>query len=335
MASVLCGGTSEGARPFTTKSHILPEARRMESFTDTNVTSSASTVQTAADSMPPLKMGGISGGAGVESCGIAPLPSRAIATTPPPRTPASTSPPTTRPGKARFHGNGIGGGAAASRRTASMTETAKPDDGRISSSRERMELISASSCSVKRLIKPPSGAAQPTAAEVYCVRFPGRETVSPSPCPRAGRGSARQWRRPYRENKKELMPRGTSPAEHRPAAAPPDPGHALRSRRRRRARPEVQQCLRATPFAPGCDAVPNDRGSLPARRARWKRPHPSATGPARGKRAERPPGPYLRLGRDRDRSDRPGSPAGSASAGQSLQRRRYCQPGLSRHLPDR
>ena len=55
------------------------------------------------------------------------------------RTSTSAQPATTRPGRARFQGNGIGGGAAASRRTASMTETAKPDDGSISSSRERMD----------------------------------------------------------------------------------------------------------------------------------------------------------------------------------------------------
>jgi len=33
------------------------------------------------------------------------------------------------PGRARFHGNGIGGGADISRRTASMTDVTKPGDG--------------------------------------------------------------------------------------------------------------------------------------------------------------------------------------------------------------
>src|SRR5258708_18421859 len=89
----------------------------------------------------------------------------------------SPKPATTRPGRARLHENGIGGGAGASHRTASMTQTVKPDDGSISSLRERMELISASSCSVKRLIKPPSGAAQPTVAEVCCAGFRAREIV--------------------------------------------------------------------------------------------------------------------------------------------------------------
>src|SRR6266446_5933396 len=181
------------ARLSTDRSYILPEAARIESFTDTNATSNASTVQIAADPMPPWNIGGGTGGMDIESCGVVALPNCAMVTSPPTRISASAKPATSRPGRARFHGNGIGGGAAASRRTASMTETAKPDDGSISSSWERMELISASSCSVKRLIKPPSGAAQPTAAEVYCVRFPGRETISPSPCPRAGRGSAPQW----------------------------------------------------------------------------------------------------------------------------------------------
>src|SRR5208282_4999835 len=102
----------------------------------------------------------------------------AMATTTVTKTSASTNPPTTRPGRARFQGNGIGGGAAASYRTASMTETAKPDDGRISSSRERMRSMSPSSSPVKRLIKPPSGAAEPTVAEVYCAKSPARETIS-------------------------------------------------------------------------------------------------------------------------------------------------------------
>src|SRR6267143_4652012 len=148
------------ARRSTTKSHILPEATRIESFTDTNATSSASTVQIAADPMPSWKIGGGRDGMDMESCGVVVLPNCAMAATPLIRISTSAKPATTRPGRARFHGNGIGGGAAASRRTASMTEMANPDDGRISSSRERMELISASSCSLKRLIMPPSDTAQ-------------------------------------------------------------------------------------------------------------------------------------------------------------------------------
>lgn len=37
-------------------------------------------------------------------------------------------------GSARFHGNGIGAGTAASRRTASMTDAQKPEDGTSASS---------------------------------------------------------------------------------------------------------------------------------------------------------------------------------------------------------
>ena len=110
----------------------------MESFTDTNVTSSASTVQLAALSRfrcnPNPKMGVSTDGKDIERCAVADaLIDCTMATTTVMKTSASTNPPTTRPGRARFQGNGIGGGAAAWRRTASMTETAKPDDGRISS----------------------------------------------------------------------------------------------------------------------------------------------------------------------------------------------------------
>src|ERR1700682_210611 len=159
--------------------HILPEESRIESFTDTNATSNASTVQIAADPMPPWKIGGGTGGMDMESCGVVALPNCATAAITLTRISTSAKPATTRPGSARFQGNGIGGGAAASRRTASMTETGKPHDGSISSSRERMELISASSCSVKRLIMPPSDAAEPIVAEVCCAGFRARETVSP------------------------------------------------------------------------------------------------------------------------------------------------------------
>ncbi len=59
-------------------------------------------------------------------------------------------------------------------------------------------------------------------------------------------------------------------------------------------------------LAPECGAAPNGRGWSPARRARWKRPRPCATGRARGKRAEKPLAPSLRRGRDRGKSGRPG-----------------------------
>src|SRR6266446_10839545 len=106
------------ARLSTDRSYILPEAARIESFTDTNATSNASTVQIAADPMPPWNIGGGTGGMDMESCGVVALPNCAMATSPPTRISSSAKPATTRPGRARFHGNGIGGGAAASRRTA-------------------------------------------------------------------------------------------------------------------------------------------------------------------------------------------------------------------------
>jgi hypothetical protein len=81
-ASALCGGT--GVSPvqpggvarlptrqawiYRRKSHILPEATRIESLTDTNATSNASTVQIAADPMPPWKIGGGTDGMDMESC---------------------------------------------------------------------------------------------------------------------------------------------------------------------------------------------------------------------------------------------------------------------------
>ncbi len=99
-----------GGRP-----HTSPEANRIESFTDTNVASSAIAVQIAADSIPPWKMAGITVGKDkdVENCAPADvLPNCTMATIPATRTTASARPPATRPGRARFHGNGIGGGAA-------------------------------------------------------------------------------------------------------------------------------------------------------------------------------------------------------------------------------
>src|ERR1035441_9852063 len=88
------------------------------------------------------------------------------------------------PGKARFHGNGMGGGAEASRRTASMTEEVKPDDGRTSSWAPRMRSISGSfivppSRVVTSDIRPPSSVAQPGTAEAWCAEFPVRETSAP------------------------------------------------------------------------------------------------------------------------------------------------------------
>src|SRR5208282_391910 len=72
-----------------TGAHALPAAIRIESFTDTNATSSASTVQLAADSIPPCKMSGIRDGKDkdVENCAVVDaLPNCAMATTPATRT---------------------------------------------------------------------------------------------------------------------------------------------------------------------------------------------------------------------------------------------------------
>src|SRR5580658_445582 len=116
----------------------------MESFVDMNATSSASTLQPAA--LPRSRcnpcnprMGANNDGKDAENCADADdLITCATAATSVTKTITSTNPPATMTGRARFQGNGIGGGAAASRRTASMTEAVKPDDGRISSLREKM-----------------------------------------------------------------------------------------------------------------------------------------------------------------------------------------------------
>ncbi|HMD15529.1 MAG TPA: hypothetical protein VKH18_02595, partial [Terriglobales bacterium] len=106
---------------------------RIESFTDTNASSSAIATQIAADPIPPCKIGGVADGRNedkdkdqdVENRAVVDaLPNCAMATIPATRTRVTARPATTKPGKARFQGNGMGGGAAASRRTASMTETA-------------------------------------------------------------------------------------------------------------------------------------------------------------------------------------------------------------------
>ncbi len=48
-------------------------------------------------------------------------------------TDTSIMPASSKTGRARFHGNGMGGGADASLRTASITEVVKPEEGWISS----------------------------------------------------------------------------------------------------------------------------------------------------------------------------------------------------------
>ncbi len=147
VSPVQLGGPGRDARLSTRKLYALPEASRIESFTETSASSTASTVQIAAASTPPLNMGGNADGKGMEKCAVvASFPDCTRAKMPATKTSPNTKPPTTRPAIALFQGNGIGGGAAASRRTASMTETAKPDDGSISSSCERMRFISSSSC---------------------------------------------------------------------------------------------------------------------------------------------------------------------------------------------
>src|ERR1700678_494020 len=111
----------------------------MESFTEIKATSNADTIHFVADSMPPLRPSCPSDVGMVETCGIVDVFGKYTTTaTTAIRARRNTKHPTIMPGRARFHGNGIGGGAAASRRTASMTATAKPDDGSISSSLERI-----------------------------------------------------------------------------------------------------------------------------------------------------------------------------------------------------
>src|SRR4029077_19855992 len=61
------GGDARRSIPWH---HILPEATRIESFTDTNATSNASMVQIAADPRPPWKIGGGTGGMDIASCGV-------------------------------------------------------------------------------------------------------------------------------------------------------------------------------------------------------------------------------------------------------------------------
>src|ERR1035438_6005245 len=129
----------------------LPAARRMESLTETNAMIRASAVQPTVELAVPCQLS-----QGIEEGTVAPLneilPRAACRSAAIPTTTASTSAKvaTTMPGKARFHGNGMGGGAEASRCTASMTEEVKPDDGRTSSWAPRMRSISGS------FIVPPS-----------------------------------------------------------------------------------------------------------------------------------------------------------------------------------
>src|ERR1700722_5723718 len=144
------------------------------------------------------------------------------------KTDTSARPAAHSPGRARFHGNGIGGGAAALRRTASMTDVTKPDDGTISCSVDRIR--SRSPC----LISPPSPlmafslAALKIAVTIYYVAFHAHEIVSPSRFLPAVPDSARLRRCPCRGNRKESWSLDTSAEVRRPRGARRDPApHSL------------------------------------------------------------------------------------------------------------
>src|SRR5277367_2096503 len=162
--------------------YALPKARPIETFTDTNAVTNASTIQVAADSIPPCNNDGPNNDGPKDALGEAEsargtdnVPACAVTSTTTIAT--STAPATTKPGKTRFQGNGIGGGATASRRTASITETTKPEEGRISFSRKSMRSISSSP--LAPFITPPSNAAQPATAEVCRAKSPVPETTAP------------------------------------------------------------------------------------------------------------------------------------------------------------
>ena len=103
-------------------------ARCMESFTEARLRTKARTTQLAPN---VLQRATIEAKAVRHSAGIGGTEGlwtsrRMLARI----TNASTRPAAKSPGIARFHGKGIGGGAAASRATASMTEAAKPRGGK-------------------------------------------------------------------------------------------------------------------------------------------------------------------------------------------------------------
>src|SRR6516165_10653418 len=147
------------------------------------------------------------------------------------------------PGRTRFHGNGMGGGVAASRRTASITLVTKPDEGTTSSSPESIR--SRLSC----IIIPPPCSVSPKGAELCGAGFPSRGTVLPSPCPPANRGSALRQPRPYRGNRKESARPGTSAEGRRPHDARRDRDPHPRALRRWRADLSTLRYLRATRLA--------------------------------------------------------------------------------------
>jgi hypothetical protein len=107
----------------------LPEARRTESFTEPKLRTSANTIQLAPVALQAstTKLNAIVNFAGAGTGALPPENSL----TPTTAIHASASAAENSPGTARFHGNAIGGGAAASRRTASITETTNPDEGTI------------------------------------------------------------------------------------------------------------------------------------------------------------------------------------------------------------
>src|ERR1035438_10024175 len=240
----------------------------------------------------------IADGMGVENRGaIDVVANRALATTPAMRINISAQAAANKPGRARFHGNGMGAGATASRRTASMTEAANPEEGRISSSRERTRSISfslcpTSLCPITGFIKPPSSAARPGAAAVCPAAVPAREIISPSPCPRAIPGCAPRREHPSRENKKASALRDTWPARRVRPGAPLDHDRGPRALHPKRGSPPVPQHLAAERFLPGYAAVPNDKDSSPGQKARWKTRHPCATVQARDTPAERLLAPF-------------------------------------------
>src|ERR1700733_12354416 len=102
----------------------------MESFTEAKAASKAAAVQATSVPTGPCACRVRNDHANVASCGAsASRLGLAMAATPAITTDASTMPASSKTGRARFQGKGMGGGAEASLRTASMTEAAKPEEG--------------------------------------------------------------------------------------------------------------------------------------------------------------------------------------------------------------
>src|SRR5215831_504597 len=262
VLSAACSRRSADHHPLLPgyKSLLTPRARRIASPTETKLSTSPRPTQAALESFQTSKtevsVAELRVGDKAEDDG--PEFPRATNVTTATQRAASAKAAPEIPGNARFHGNGIGGGTAASHRTEPITASTKPDAGAMSCSLERMR--SRSSC----FTTPPFLRARPPAHSIVSSAvFHAHERASPLRFLPVAPGCAPPREYPSRENKKEVRLLYTSAAASPPRAAPRDLDFPPPGRRPQDEDPAVRAPRPAQPFALESCAVRSSKGSSP------------------------------------------------------------------------